>query len=143
MGFIWASLVAQLLKNPPAMRETWIRSLAWEDPREQGKADLSSTLAWRSPWTVVHGVAELDTTERLSLSFSFRVHSFMPSSICDWLPALTGASILVGETDSKNQGNRPIRVISGKQRVTAGRPGSERQRHCSGLGSQKSLSNQS
>ena len=39
----------------------------------------------------------------------------MPSSICDWLPALTGASIPVGETDSKNPGNKPIRGISGEQ----------------------------
>ena len=39
---------------------------------------------------IVHGVTELDTTEQLSLSFSFRVHSFMPSTICDWLPTLMG-----------------------------------------------------
>ena len=43
----WASLVAQLVKNPPAMRETWVRSLGWEDPqrREKGKATHSSVLA--------------------------------------------------------------------------------------------------
>ena len=39
------SLVAQLVKNPPAMRETWVRSLGWEDPLEEGKATHSSTLA--------------------------------------------------------------------------------------------------
>ena len=49
---IWASLVAQLVKNPPAMRETWVRSLGWEDPLEKGKATHSSILAWRIPWTV-------------------------------------------------------------------------------------------
>ena len=48
----WASLVAQLVKNPPAMWETWVRSLGWEDPLEEGKATHSSILAWRIPWTV-------------------------------------------------------------------------------------------
>ena len=48
----WASLVAQLVENPPAMRETWARSLHWEDPLEQGKAIRSSILAWRIPRTV-------------------------------------------------------------------------------------------
>ena len=43
---------AQLVKNPPAMRETWVQSLGWEDPLEKGKAIHSSTLAWRIPWTV-------------------------------------------------------------------------------------------
>ena len=49
---IWASLVAQLVKNLPAMRETWVPSLGWEDPLEKGKATYSSILAWRIPWTV-------------------------------------------------------------------------------------------
>ena len=44
-----ASLVAQLVKNPPAMRETWIRSLDWEDPLDKGNATHSSILAWRIP----------------------------------------------------------------------------------------------
>ena len=48
----WASLVAQLVKNPPAMQETWVQSLGWEDPLEEGKATHSSILAWRIPWTV-------------------------------------------------------------------------------------------
>ena len=47
-----ASLVAQLVKNPPAMWETWVQSLGWEDPLEKGKAVHYSILAWRSPWTV-------------------------------------------------------------------------------------------
>ena len=45
-------LVAQLVKNPPAMRETSVWSLGWEDPLEEGKATHSSILAWRIPWTV-------------------------------------------------------------------------------------------
>ena len=47
-----ASLVAQLVKNPPAMWETWVRSLGWEDPLKKGLATHSSILAWRIPWTV-------------------------------------------------------------------------------------------
>jgi len=47
-----ASLVAQLVTNLPAMKETWIQSLGWEDPLEKGKATYSSILAWRIPWTV-------------------------------------------------------------------------------------------
>ena len=47
-----ASLVAQLVKNTPAIWEIWVRSLGWEGPLEKGKATLSSILAWRIPWTV-------------------------------------------------------------------------------------------
>ena len=50
--YSWVSLVAQLVKNPPAMWETWVWSLGWEDPLEKGKVTHSSILAWRIPWTV-------------------------------------------------------------------------------------------
>ena len=59
------SLVAQMVRNPPAMRETWVRSLAWEDPLEEGMATQSSILAGRIPmdrgawWTTVHGVERI------------------------------------------------------------------------------------
>ena len=52
LQYSWASHVAQLVKNPPAMWETWVRSLGWEDLLEKGKATHSSFLAWRIPWTV-------------------------------------------------------------------------------------------
>ena len=61
-----------MVKNPPTMWETWVQSLGWEDPLEEGMATHSSILAWRIPmekgaWQItVHGVAELDTTELLS-----------------------------------------------------------------------------
>ena len=45
----WASLVAQLVKNPLAVRETWVQSLGWEDPLEKGVATHSDILAWRIP----------------------------------------------------------------------------------------------
>ena len=45
-------LVAQLVKNPPAMQETWVLPLGWEDPLEKEKATPSSILAWRITWTI-------------------------------------------------------------------------------------------
>ena len=69
LQFSWASVVAQLVKNPPAMRETWDQSLGWEDPLEKGKATHSSILAYRIPWTTVRGVAN----SRTQLS-DFHIH---------------------------------------------------------------------
>ena len=47
----WTSLVAQMVKHLPTVRETWVRSLGWEDPLEKEMATHSSTLAWKIPWT--------------------------------------------------------------------------------------------
>ena len=52
LQYSWASPVAQLVKNLPAMREIWVRSLGWEDALEKGKATHPSILAWRTPRTV-------------------------------------------------------------------------------------------
>ena len=62
-------LVAQLVKNLPVMRETWVQSLGWEDPPKKGKAAHSSILAWRIPWTIYSpwGHKESGMTEQLSL----------------------------------------------------------------------------
>ena len=60
--------MAQLVKNSHAMRETWVRSLGWEDPLEKGTATHSSILAWGISWTSARAHKELDTTERPSLS---------------------------------------------------------------------------
>ena len=51
LQYSWASLVAQLVKIMPAMWETWVQSLDWEDPLEKGKATHFSILAWKIPWT--------------------------------------------------------------------------------------------
>ena len=65
---VGASLMAQSVKNPPVMRETWVRSLGWEDALEEGMATHSSILAWKLPmdraaWrAAVHGIAK-ETTE--------------------------------------------------------------------------------
>ena len=71
LQYSWDSLVAQLVKNPPAMWETWVRSLGWEDPLEKEKATHFSILAWRIPWRV-HGVTKSQT--QLS---DFHVQSFI------------------------------------------------------------------
>ena len=49
LQYLWASLVAQMVKHPSAMREAWVPSLGWEDPLEEGMATHSSILAWRIP----------------------------------------------------------------------------------------------
>ena len=66
LQYSWASLVAQLVKNSPTGRETWVCSRGWEGPLEKGKATHSSILAWRIPRTVYPwGHKEADTTEPL------------------------------------------------------------------------------
>ena len=52
LQYSWAFLVAQLVKDPPGMRETWVWKDPCKDPLEKGKATHSSILAWGSPWTV-------------------------------------------------------------------------------------------
>ena len=75
-------LVAQLVKNPPAMWETWVQSPGWEDPLEEGMATYSSILAWRTPmnreaWQVaVHWVTESDMTDQLSTAQAIVQTSF-------------------------------------------------------------------
>ena len=60
--------MAQMVKNLPAMRETWVQSLGWEDPLEKGMATYNSILAWRISWTVLYGLSHKDSdmTERLT-----------------------------------------------------------------------------
>ena len=74
LEYLWVSLVAQLVKNPPAMWETWVQSLGWEKAPGEGKGYLPTPVFWpgefhglHSPW----GHKELDTTEQLSFTFHF------------------------------------------------------------------------
>ena len=79
------SLVAQMVKNLPAIQEAWVYSLGWEDILEKEMATHSSIFAWRISWTeepdglhTIHGVAESDRTERLILS-TFLFGGILPS----------------------------------------------------------------
>ena len=49
-SYEWAPLVAQMVKSPPVMQETWVQSLGWGNPLEKGMTTHSSILAWRTPW---------------------------------------------------------------------------------------------
>ena len=60
-----ASLVAQIVKNLPAMQETQVRSLGWKDPLEKGMASHSNILAWRIPWTEEPGGLQSMTSQRV------------------------------------------------------------------------------
>ena len=90
LQYSWASLVAQMVKKSPAMRETWVRSLGWEDPLEKGKATHSSILAWRILWTVheciVQGVVKSWTRLRDSLFIIHRtyLHLMDPGMLFLW-----------------------------------------------------------
>ena len=61
-----ASLEAQMVKNLPAMQETWVRSLGWEDPLEEDMATHSSFLAWRIPWTEEPGGLQSIVSHRVA-----------------------------------------------------------------------------
>ena len=70
-----ASLVAQLVKNPPAMLDTWVRSLGWEDVLEKGMAIHSSILVWRIPRTEEPGGLQSMASQRVRHD----IHSFLNS----------------------------------------------------------------
>ena len=72
----WASFVAQLVKNPPAMWETWVQSLDWENPLEKGKATHSSILTRRIPWTVL-SMGSQSPTQRSDFHFHLIVQEII------------------------------------------------------------------
>jgi len=105
LQYSWASLMAQLVKNPPALWETWVQSLDWEDPLEKRKATHSSILSWRIPWTVYSplGCKESDTTERLSLHSVIGLPRWLSGSE---LPANAGdVGLIPGLGRSLGEGN--------------------------------------
>ena len=88
-SFLWlsnmpspgTSLVAQRLKCLPAMRETWVQSLGWEDPLEKGMATHSSILAWRIPWREEPGGLQSMGSQRVRHDWAISFHFSMPSDI--------------------------------------------------------------
>ena len=102
-GFGWASLVAQMVKNPPMLWETWVRSLGWEDPLEKGTTTHSSILAWRIPgtkepgrlqsmgsWGVRHNWATF--TQGLSYAAGNWCRETTPKHLTQWLPQLKNSN---------------------------------------------------
>ena len=83
----WASLLAQLVKNPPAMPETWVLSLAGEDPLEEGMVTPSSPLAWRIPWTEEPGGLQLTGLQRAGHGWAPK-----PSTLICWLEWVRGSA---------------------------------------------------
>ena len=114
------SLVAQMVKNPPAMRETWVQSLVWEDPLEEGVATHFSILAWRIPmdrgaWRAPWGHKESDTTEWQSKA---QTSSFQLSYILNyWVVSIFQGwhQWLLLLREYKKSGPRVLRVWSQKQ----------------------------
>ena len=110
---IWASLVAQMIKCLPAMWETWVWSLGWEDPLEKEMATHSSTLAWKIPWMEETGRLQPMGSQRVrqdwgtSLSFFILIIMGFPhGSVVKKLPANAGDSGLIpGSGRSPGGGN--------------------------------------
>ena len=70
--------MALTVKNPPAMRETWVQSLGWEDPLEKGMVTYSSILAWRIPWTEDPGRLQSMGSQRVEHYFHFHLKVLSP-----------------------------------------------------------------
>ena len=82
---VWASLVTQRVKNPPAMQDTWVWFLGWEDPLEKGVATHSGVLAWRIPWTEEPGRLQSMESQRNGHNW---VTSVQFSSVAQSCPTL-------------------------------------------------------
>ena len=91
LQYPWTSLVAQLVKNPPAMQETRVQSLGWEDPLEKEMATHSSTPAWKIPWTEEpqsSSVAQLCPTLCDPMNWGLpgsSVHEILQARILEWV----------------------------------------------------------
>ena len=90
LQYSWASLVALTEKNPPAMWETWVRSLGWEDPLEKGTAVHFSILAWRIPWTEEPGRLPLVGVAKVYVNLNvykiiLHCHQSFYISVVKWL----------------------------------------------------------
>ena len=79
LQYPWASLVAQMVKNLPAMRETRVRSLGWEDSMKKGMATHSSILAYRVPWTEEPGRLQSMSSQSWTRLSDFHFHLESPA----------------------------------------------------------------
>ena len=86
---LWGSLVAEMVKNPPAMQETQVWFLGWEDPLEKGMVTHSNILAWRTPWAEEPGGLQSIRRQRVRHNWGTNTHklfiSWIQSLSCVWL----------------------------------------------------------
>ena len=81
LQYSWASLVAQMVKNTPAMQQTSVQPLGWENPMEKGTATYSSILAWRIPWTEEPGGLQSMGSQSWTRLSDFHFHGFSFSKL--------------------------------------------------------------
>ena len=100
-----ASLVAQLVKNLPAMWETWIRSLGWEDLPQKGKATHSSILTWRIPWTIQSMVSQRGHRVAQTRLSKFHFHASLIAQLGKNPPAMQETPVqFLGREDLLEKG---------------------------------------
>ena len=107
LQYSWASLVAQTVKNLPALRETWVWSLGWEDPLEEGMATRSSILAGESPWTEEPGRLQSVGSQRVR-------YDWVTKHITRSLENIKGKSNTTVETQHENL--KGLRRNAGEER---------------------------
>ena len=92
LQYSWAFLVAQLVKHLPAMWETWVWSLCWEDSLEKGKATHSNILAWRIPWTEEPGRLQSTGPQKVGHNWEISLHFrlFPHLAYCKYASVWTG-----------------------------------------------------
>ena len=107
--YSWAALVAQLVKNPPAMWETWVWSLGWKDPLEKGKASHSRVLAWRIPRIEESGGLSTMGSQRIRHKWATNPFTWLPwvAQVVKTLPATQGIHLcsIPGSGRSPGEGN--------------------------------------
>ena len=77
-----ASLVAQMVKNPPAIQETWLWSLGWDNPLEKGMDTHFSIFAWRITWTEEYGRLQSMGSQRVGHNWETNAHTWIADSLC-------------------------------------------------------------
>ena len=104
-GVSRASLVAQRLKRLPAMQETWVRSLGWEDPLEKEMATHSSILAWRIPWTGEPGRLQPTGSQRVGHDWVTSLSLSAPTPGTPWLGGIHFDVAMAMESEHRGKGN--------------------------------------
>ena len=113
--FLWASLVAQTVRNTCAMWETWVWSMGWEDPLEEGTATHSSILAWRIPWTEEPGRLQSMGSQQVGLDWVTKLPSLTYSLTEQFMISTGGVRGATPRSRSGGREHEEILVIQGKE----------------------------